>query len=96
MLTRLVTGYSWITAKKLLGDQVSDTTMWARRDEWIEAGCFGGLEAATAARLQNPKRGSSRGHGSAGRFATGINGKRSGGCSQNTSPTVILFLFLIW
>ncbi len=44
MLTRLVTGCSWVTAEKLLGGRVSDTTMRARRDEWIAAGVFEDLE----------------------------------------------------
>lgn len=35
MLTRLVTDCSWIIAQRPLGDRVSDTTMRARRDEWI-------------------------------------------------------------
>ena len=45
MLIRLVTGCSWVTAERLLGGRVSDTTMRARRDEWIEAGVFEDLEA---------------------------------------------------
>ena len=45
MLIRLVTGCSWVTAERLLGNRVSDTTMRARRDEWIEAGVFEDLEA---------------------------------------------------
>ena len=44
MLTRLVTGCSWATEERLLGNKVSDTTMRARRDEWIEAGVFEDLE----------------------------------------------------
>lgn len=48
MLTRLVTGCSWVTAERLLGGQVSDTTMLARRDEWIEVGVFEDLEAEAA------------------------------------------------
>ena len=44
MLVRLVSGCSWVTAERLLGNKVSDTTMRARRDEWIEAGVFEDLE----------------------------------------------------
>jgi hypothetical protein len=40
ILYRLVTGASWTTIEVLLGKQVSDTTLRARRDEWIEAGVF--------------------------------------------------------
>ena len=43
ILTRLVTGCSWVTAERLLGGRVSDTTLRARRDEWIEAGVFDAL-----------------------------------------------------
>ncbi len=45
ILIRLVTGCSWVTAERLLGGRVSDTTMRARRDEWVEAGVFEGLES---------------------------------------------------
>jgi len=40
MLVRLVTGCSFEDAERLGGNQVSDTTVRARRDEWIEAGVF--------------------------------------------------------
>ena len=40
MVVRLVTGCSWEDAERLLDNQVSDTTMRSRRDEWIEAGVF--------------------------------------------------------
>ena len=43
MLTRLVTGCSWVTAERLLDYEVSDTTLRARRDEWVEAGVFDAL-----------------------------------------------------
>jgi transposase len=39
MLVRLVTGCSWVVAERLCG-VVSDTTLRARRDEWITAGVF--------------------------------------------------------
>lgn len=44
MLVRLVTGCSWVTAERLLGGAVSDTTMRARRDEWTAAGVFERIE----------------------------------------------------
>ena len=44
MLVRLVTGCSWVDAERLCGNKVSDTTARARRDEWIAAGVFDGLE----------------------------------------------------
>src|ERR1017187_5182728 len=37
MLVRLVTGCSWVDAERLTGNRVSDTTLRARRDEWIDA-----------------------------------------------------------
>jgi transposase len=40
ILIRLVTGCAWVDAERLLGNQVSDTTLRDRRDEWIEAGVF--------------------------------------------------------
>ena len=50
MLVRLVTGCSWEDAERLCGRKVSDTTVRARRDEWIAAGVFAGVatEAITA------------------------------------------------
>ncbi len=45
ILIRLVTGCSWVTAEKLVGYRVSDTTMRARRDEWVAAGVFDALES---------------------------------------------------
>jgi len=50
ILIRLVTGCSWVDAEYLLGGAVSDTTLRARRDEWIAAGVFDALvEEAIAA-----------------------------------------------
>lgn len=49
MLIRLVTGCSWVTAEKLVGHRVSDTTMRARRDEWVAAGVFDDLESEAVA-----------------------------------------------
>ena len=40
MLIRLVTGCSWEDTERLLGRAVSDTTLRARRDDWIDAGVF--------------------------------------------------------
>lgn len=40
ILVRLVTGCSWTTAEALLHYKVSDTTLRARRDEWVTAGVF--------------------------------------------------------
>lgn len=40
ILLRLVTGASWETIEFCLGHKVSDTTLRARRDEWIAAGVF--------------------------------------------------------
>lgn len=37
---RLITGSAWETIEYLLDRQVSDTTLRARRDEWIDAGVF--------------------------------------------------------
>ena len=45
ILIRLVTGCSWVTAERLLGGQVSDTTLRARRGEWAAAGVFDALAA---------------------------------------------------
>ena len=49
ILVRLVTGCSWVTAERLLGGQVSDTTLRARRDEWAAAGVFEALAAEALA-----------------------------------------------
>ncbi len=43
ILIRLVTGCSWVSAEQLLDRAVSDTTLRARRDEWIRAGVFDAL-----------------------------------------------------
>ncbi len=40
ILIRLVTGSSWVDIEAILGFAVSDTTLRARRDEWIDAGVF--------------------------------------------------------
>lgn len=43
ILVRLVTGCSWVDAERLCGSRVSDTTVRARRDQWIAAGVFDAL-----------------------------------------------------
>ena len=48
-LIRLVTGSSWVDIEAILDHQVSDTTLRARRDEWIRAGVFARLEAEVRA-----------------------------------------------
>ena len=40
IVVRLATGCSWEDAERLCGGEVSDTTVRARRDEWIAAGVF--------------------------------------------------------
>jgi transposase len=50
ILIRLVTGCAWVDVETLLGGVVSNTTLRARRDEWITAGVFDRLaEEAVAA-----------------------------------------------
>ena len=50
ILIRLVTGASWVDIEQILEGRVSDTTLRARRDEWINAGVFDALKnEATAA-----------------------------------------------
>jgi transposase len=52
ILYRLVTGAAWTTIESILktaGHEVSDTTLRARRDEWINAGVFDQLEAQSKA-----------------------------------------------
>ncbi len=44
ILVRLVTGASWVTVEAILERRVSDTTLRARRDEWIAAGVFDQLK----------------------------------------------------
>ncbi|MEZ5411229.1 MAG: IS5 family transposase [Acidimicrobiales bacterium] len=43
ILIRLALGCSWQDAERLIGHRVSDTTLRARRDEWITAGVFDAL-----------------------------------------------------
>ena len=48
-LIRLVTGSSWVDIEAILDHQVSDTTLRARRDEWIDDGVYQRLEAEVRA-----------------------------------------------
>jgi transposase len=45
ILIRLVTGSSWVDIEAIMDFEVSDTTLRARRDEWIGAGVFDLLAA---------------------------------------------------
>jgi transposase len=49
ILIRLVTGSSWVDIEAIMGFIVSDTTLRARRDEWITAGVFDQLETEARA-----------------------------------------------
>ena len=49
ILVRLTTGSSWVDIEALLEHKVSDTTLRARRDEWIAAGVFDALKAEASA-----------------------------------------------
>ena len=49
ILIRLVTGSSWQDIEAIMDFVVSDTTLRARRDEWIAAGVFERLEAEARA-----------------------------------------------
>lgn len=49
VLIRLVTGASWVDIEAILEFQVSDTTLRARRDEWIDAGVFEELKTQALA-----------------------------------------------
>jgi transposase len=49
IVIRLVTGSSWVDIEALLNYEVSDTTLRARRDEWIAAGVFDRLAAEALA-----------------------------------------------
>jgi len=49
ILVRLTTGSSWVDIEALLEHKVSDTTLRARRDEWIAAGVFDVLKAEASA-----------------------------------------------
>ena len=49
IVIRLVTGASWVDIEAILEHRVSDTTLRARRDEWISAGVFEQLKAEAIA-----------------------------------------------
>ncbi len=49
MLIRLVTGCSWVDVERLIEGKVSDTTLRARRDEWIRAEVFDKIAAEALA-----------------------------------------------
>ncbi len=49
ILIRLVTGASWVDIEAILDFAVSDTTLRARRDEWIDAGVFDDVAAEALA-----------------------------------------------
>jgi hypothetical protein len=49
LLIRLVTGSSWVDIEAMMGFVVSDTTLRARRDEWIDACVFDQLAAEALA-----------------------------------------------
>jgi transposase len=49
LLIRLTTGASWVDVEAILEHRVSDTTLRARRDEWITAGVFDQLKAEALA-----------------------------------------------
>jgi len=49
LLIRLVTGSSWVDIEAILDFAVSDTTLRARRDEWINAGVFDQLKTEALA-----------------------------------------------
>ena len=49
ILIRLVTGCSWVSVELILERRVSDTTLRARRDEWIAAGVFENLKSEAIA-----------------------------------------------
>jgi transposase len=40
MVVREATGCSWEDAERLCGNQISDTTVRSRRDEWVRAGIY--------------------------------------------------------
>jgi transposase len=49
LLIRLTTGSSWVDVEAILEHRVSDTTLRARRDEWITAGVFEALKTEALA-----------------------------------------------
>ena len=51
-----MTGASWVDIEAIMNFEVSDTTLRARRDEWIAAGVFDQLEAEARAALRPDHR----------------------------------------
>lgn len=51
ILIRLITGASWVDIEAILEHRVSDTTLRARRDEWIAAGVFEQIKDEAIARF---------------------------------------------
>ncbi len=49
IIIRLVTGALWVDIEAILEHRVSDTTLRARRDEWIDAGVFESLKTEALA-----------------------------------------------
>jgi transposase len=49
ILIRLTTGCAWVDVERLVANAVSDTTLRARRDDWIAAGVFDRLAAEALA-----------------------------------------------
>ncbi len=49
IIWRLVLGCSWRSVEILLGNEVSDTTLRSRRDEWVAAGMFDQIAAEALA-----------------------------------------------
>jgi transposase len=55
ILVRLTTGSSWVDIEAILEHRVSDTTLRARRDEWIAAGVFDKIRAEAVAAFDRIK-----------------------------------------
>lgn len=55
ILIRLTTGSSWIDIEAILEHRVSDTTLRARRDEWIAAGVFDKIRVEAVAAFDRIK-----------------------------------------
>lgn len=49
IVIRLASGVAWVDAARLAGGHVSDSTVRARRDEWIAAGIFDAIESEALA-----------------------------------------------
>jgi transposase len=70
ILSPLVTGASWVDVEAILEHRVSDTTLWARRDEWIAAGVFDSRSAKRAPRTTGSSDATSARSRSMGRSTT--------------------------